>query len=348
MGVRITVTLPEASEEKHSASRVSFVFSQPRIAIGRSAGVDVRLPSAQVSDRHATIRFEGRTVSITDESSTNGTYVAGTRIVALRAKVLRATETLTIGPFVLTVESQPLGPRPTTSEETAIFAKQLARALLSPGKDAPKLRLLRRASTPPADATTVDATQLAKPPVSTEIAIPEGTAVTIGRSDKCSLTIEDADASREHATFLHREGRVTVRDLESKNGVFVNGVRSNEARLTDGDEVRIGQTVFAFEDAAEAALAHLGATPEDEPQPRESIPLLQPPPPPTVAEVAEREHDPHSSNARATSVEPVPTASVQRRPQKSAGAFSTELVVLAIAIAVGGASIVALYFLLRG
>lgn len=50
--------------------------------IGRGEDVDVVLPGAKVSRRHARIRIEGQHVSLEDLGSKNGTFVRGERIVA--------------------------------------------------------------------------------------------------------------------------------------------------------------------------------------------------------------------------------------------------------------------------
>lgn len=63
----------------------------------------------------------------------------------------------------------------------------------------------------------------------------------VGRTAGCHLVLGDALVSRRHAAFrVTREG-VEVRDLGSRNGVLVNGVRiEGPSTLKDGDQVRVG------------------------------------------------------------------------------------------------------------
>lgn len=69
----------------------------------------------------------------------------------------------------------------------------------------------------------------------------------LGRSSECHITIEDPLVSRQHARIDVDGGHVTVRDLESRNGVKVNGVPVREAvALTHGDRIRIGTQEFVF------------------------------------------------------------------------------------------------------
>jgi hypothetical protein len=72
-------------------------------------------------------------------------------------------------------------------------------------------------------------------------------ATYIGRSEECEVTIEDPLVSRKHARILFEGDDVTLEDLESRNGVRVNGKQiKGSQKLTDGDRVRIGTQDFVF------------------------------------------------------------------------------------------------------
>ncbi len=63
---------------------------------------------------------------------------------------------------------------------------------------------------------------------------------------------EDAEISRRHA-YVSRgsDGRLTIEDLGSANGTFVNGERIDAPRMLEaGDVVRMGQTVLEVTDAS--------------------------------------------------------------------------------------------------
>jgi DNA-binding CsgD family transcriptional regulator len=68
--------------------------------------------------------------------------------------------------------------------------------------------------------------------------------VTVGRSDGNTIVLaDDSQVSRVHAVIEELGGSWSVRDVNSRNGTFVNGTRvSGEARLSAGDELRIGRT----------------------------------------------------------------------------------------------------------
>lgn len=77
--------------------------------------------------------------------------------------------------------------------------------------------------------------------------IAEG-SLTIGRGKDCHLSIPDTRLSRRHSELLCQGREVTVTDLGSVNGTFVNNQRVHVARpLHDGDRLRVGPFEFAFE-----------------------------------------------------------------------------------------------------
>lgn len=69
----------------------------------------------------------------------------------------------------------------------------------------------------------------------------------IGRSRSSELTLNDTSVSRLHAEIRRDAlGQFTVQDLESLNGVFVNGEPVEMAHLEENDRVEIGDVAFLF------------------------------------------------------------------------------------------------------
>jgi len=62
----------------------------------------------------------------------------------------------------------------------------------------------------------------------------------IGRALDNQLVLEDPRISRYHAVIVIDGTACSVRDLESTNGTWVNGIRVREKRLIDGDVVSFG------------------------------------------------------------------------------------------------------------
>lgn len=90
--------------------------------------------------------------------------------------------------------------------------------------------------------------------------------LTVGRSPSASIPIDDKTLSREHTQFYLDRGRLCVRDLESKNGTYLNGqLLKGPTVLKPGDKVRVGDAVFSpvleQGDAMPAVAAVLAAPP---------------------------------------------------------------------------------------
>lgn len=85
--------------------------------------------------------------------------------------------------------------------------------------------------------------------------------LTVGRDETCGLPLDPADVSvsRRHASFTVAGETITVTDLGSTNGVYVNKAMVQQAALRPGDEVRLGQTVLTIESALAAAPAQSAA-----------------------------------------------------------------------------------------
>ncbi len=78
------------------------------------------------------------------------------------------------------------------------------------------------------------------------IAVP-GSRAVIGRSDDADCVLPDPNISRRHAELRQGEdGSWQIFDLDSTNGVKVNGRRMPSSRLRDGDQVTLGTTTFRF------------------------------------------------------------------------------------------------------
>ena len=72
--------------------------------------------------------------------------------------------------------------------------------------------------------------------------------VTIGRGSEADVRIEDRFASTIHCRVHSRGNTYLVEDMSSTNGTFLNGARlDGEVKLSDLDEISIGDTTFRFE-----------------------------------------------------------------------------------------------------
>jgi len=169
------------------------------------------------------------------------------------------------------------------------------------------------------------------------IAIPN---FMIGRAEDCHLKPRSELISRYHCAILSEEGYVGIRDLGSKNGVYVNGERiSGENELKNGDRLVIGPLEFEVvltvalkgapkpkissiaevvsrtveQNSINVATAKQGrpqtvaSTPQSEPKPAEPVAESKPTPQPAEPKpVAESKPTPKPAESDAKAANPKP------------------------------------------
>jgi len=92
--------------------------------------------------------------------------------------------------------------------------------------------------------------------------------VLVGRTEAADMLLSDGLVSREHARFVIAEGQLTVEDLNSTNGTFVNGDRVVGARqIGDGDRVLIGTSIIKIASKSEAVTDRPPTPRKAEPRP---------------------------------------------------------------------------------
>src|SRR4051812_45794731 len=86
-----------------------------------------------------------------------------------------------------------------------------------------------------------------------DLELNEGT-FAVGRNASCQLSLDDPLVSRRHAIFEHHGGEVTLEDLNSRNGVIVNGHRiESKVSISVGDRILIGSQELTLLAAREGA-----------------------------------------------------------------------------------------------
>lgn len=345
----VTVVVRTASGP--SLEPVSLTFDGARVVIGRGSGSDVRLPDPSVSTRHATIRVTGNDYAIVDEGSTNGTWVGGVKLHPQSPRVVKPGDLVRVGRVWLELGIGQKAPTP----DLGLATRDLAFALVQRAMDAV------------GDDTVAKVRVAEGPDIGEELRLTEeGRAYVVGRAETCDLPLADADSSREHAVIARRGGQILLRDLGSRNGVFLG-----DQRLTPERDVvwraptmaRIGVTVLALDEPVSAALAQLEAA-ADEAMREEDIPPSPAEPPPrdesvSVAEgampasgegpaSAPRSAGPGSMQGAGPIAEvAADTSAMVRVARKKRGWTMTDVLVVTLALGVIGASLAGLVWVLR-
>jgi pSer/pThr/pTyr-binding forkhead associated (FHA) protein len=327
-----------------SADVPSLTFDGARVVIGRGSGCDIRLPDPSVSHRHASIRTDAGDHTVIDEGSHNGTFVGGIRLAPRTPRVIRSGDLVRIGRVWLEIR---IDQQPAT-RDLAMATRDLALALV-----ADAMRALGDDVVPKARAVegpdTGAVLELAE----------EGRSYVLGRGETCDLALADTDASREHVQLVRRGSVVLVRDLGSKNGIFLGDTRVQPGRDVAWKPalmLRLAGTVLALEEPVAVALAELEAS-EDEPLAEEDVPAVPLPsvvaPPASTRDLAAR---PGPGDAASPAAAPAPIAQIDRSSttvpgvsaRRRSGWTATDITVIAAALLVLAASGAGLYWLLRG
>jgi len=255
------------------------------ITIGRKEGNTIRLTERNVSRRHARILRNNGEVQIEDLGSYNGIRVNNARI-AERVS-LRVSDQVQIGDYKLYLKAEGVEQiddaqtRPVERVETA--STDLMTAAVPP-----PTQQMQAATTTPAPGTLVgnpNFTQVQLPdadpqgrPVASQAAIekliaPAGYGklvvlssnfagkefdlsrpqMIVGRTEENDIVVNHRSISRNHAKLVREpdSGRYTISDLQSSNGVRVNGQDYGKVELRRGDVIDLGHVRLRFVEPGE-------------------------------------------------------------------------------------------------
>ena len=258
---------------------VEFGDDVDEIRIGRRADVELSLPFVALSGLHARLRRKrgdgggrGDAWMIEDLDSKNGTFVNGVRLHQGEQRLMLAGIQVDLAHVRLVFDGQ--SAPAADAEGTATIARRLVSDLFlgSPDASAPILTVVT-------GATNVSSLKL----------VERDRAYLVGRSNKCDLHLKVDELSREHASFTRGANGIVVRDLGSKNGILVNGLRITEQRLHDGDLILMGPLKLRLTDPEDRYLRDLEANQDRAPaaeRPSGLIPISPAPaaaPAPAVA-----------------------------------------------------------------
>jgi pSer/pThr/pTyr-binding forkhead associated (FHA) protein len=298
-------------------------FDAPRVAIGRGASCDLRIPDASVSSRHASIRAHGAQWVVVDEGSTNGTKLNGEKLASQSPRPLKTGDVLTFGRIDVTLK---IGAAPPSSAQQT---REIALALVS--RAVGEERRPRVVVVSGADAGA-----------SLEVA---GTK-TIGRDPRCALRLTDRLVPPIALEVSVEGSRVRVHRRDDRTDAKIGERVIGEDPIAWGDSmvVTLASTSLVLEDPIARALdasSHgddeklsvLPPAPEPEPEP-----VVEPTPPPAPEPLAEAIEAPRKEPERPKH---------DRRKSWRGATFAFEILALVLALAVLGGSIAGLVWLLR-
>lgn len=190
------------------------------LVIGRSPQCDIYVDDTQASRQHCTIVLDANGYQLKDLGSHNGTQVNGQKV---DLHMLQAGDKIKIGATVLFFdvgqESGDVHPKETPSPSLAEDTSGL-----------PVLQIKQK-----------------KKALQT-IPLQPGARYTLGRNEDNRIRVVDSQISANHAEVIWQNGAWFVHDLQSRNGVYVNGQKIIESMpLKPGDVFVLGETRCVFD-----------------------------------------------------------------------------------------------------
>lgn len=185
------------------------------ITIGRKEGNTIRLTERNVSRNHARLVKRNGSYVIEDLGSYNGVKINGARID--EDAELRSGDRVHIGDYQIAFEAQ---------------NEVLSRSSAPP---------------PPVDAGAPPArlVMVGEPAPGAEFSLNKE-RLRVGRDEHLDIWIDHSSISREHAEIQVAEERITIFDLDSANGMRINGVETKRASLQSDDTIELGDVAFRF------------------------------------------------------------------------------------------------------
>jgi len=74
----------------------------------------------------------------------------------------------------------------------------------------------------------------------------DGEKTTIGRNPESDIFLDDITVSRNHAQLIRKPDGFYIQDQGSLNGTYVNRVRVETQKLSDGDQLQIGKYKLTY------------------------------------------------------------------------------------------------------
>lgn len=211
-----------------------------QIWLGRDKSCDVILDSkaAMVSRKHAEISRQGNSFIVSDNKSFNGTLVNKQRISAPTPLYHGDEIQLGMGGPVLRFNlPQQVAPKGASMPGQRVVAAEQSVVLQNSFiEDAAPKTMVYKGDV----VEKLVAEKKGKPELLMSLAFGGKTELTIGRSDNSDISLDGLGISNRHARLLQTGNGIVIEDLNSTNGVYLNGKRISRQTISAGDAVQIG------------------------------------------------------------------------------------------------------------
>lgn len=218
-------------------------FTGAPLEIGREGSNGLKLDDPLVSRNHAKVySFEGQ-VLVEDQGTMNGTFVNGVREYK---RPLRNGDRLEFGKYVVLYRQAAGEPVP-APVDPVLDDEALSEAEAELGGGSTEMigpglynRMRQEA------ASRLEPHLLLKLASGTKTFPLKYSKVTIGTRDDCQIRVEEVERSEAAQVEKRPDGSFQIRKLGLLGGMRINGAKTKEATLADGDTIELGRASFVF------------------------------------------------------------------------------------------------------
>jgi ABC-type multidrug transport system ATPase subunit/pSer/pThr/pTyr-binding forkhead associated (FHA) protein len=238
---------PSRLEFTGQDARPPVQLAQNTIWLGREPSCEITFNAGDimVSRKHAAIRFQDGGYILEDNNSFNGTLVNEQRISAPTPLYDRDVIQLGVGgPVLRFVSPSSVAPQGADlAGQRSIGRGQLAGLV---GADVPAFSktMVAKLDTGQLNFSGKDSSE---PQLLMSLAFGDKKELTIGRDERSDIKLDGLQISNRHARLLRSGADVVVDDLNSTNGVYVNGTRVSRQTIHPNDAVSIGSFLIQID-----------------------------------------------------------------------------------------------------
>jgi len=207
-----------------------FEVSKSEITVGRGQTNDIVIMDSKMSRLHARFEFTaGGEVAVTDAGSTNGVRVNGNKV---DKAVIQPGDVIQLGESQIRYERSSEEDEGMTIIESELDLDRTVADFVLPTV---------------LNDTSEDRIVIYTPDKTWEVLLNNKVdSLTIGRSANNDVVIEHPSVSRSHAQIVRDHRTFKMKDLNSSNGMFVNGEKCGEVILDNGVAVKLGYATIIY------------------------------------------------------------------------------------------------------
>ena len=232
----------------NASGRPAFNFAKSSVWLGREPDCDIVFDAdaAMVSRRHAEIRRDGGEFTIIDNGSFNGTLVNDQRISTPTPIYHKDEIQLGMGGPVLRFNAPSrVAPKGASlAGQRSVPLDQIGSSSLEPETAGSKTMVANMGN-----ISQKMSDQSAQPQLLMTLVFGNKNELIIGRDDSSDIKLDGLQISNRHARLVQSNSGITVEDLGSTNGVYINENKITRQNITPDDAVYIGSFLLKIDRA---------------------------------------------------------------------------------------------------